>query len=70
MQGGPHAEICPFAIQSLGTCDASLPQSMPIQIMALIRNASQCQSLSINADQFRSMPIKADQYRIKASVKH
>ncbi len=33
--------------------------SMPIKIMALIRNASKCQSLPISADQFLSMPINA-----------
>ncbi len=30
-------------------------RSMPIEIMALIRNASQCRSLPINADQFPSI---------------
>ena len=30
---------------------------MPIKIMALIRNVSQCRSLPINADQFRSIPL-------------
>ena len=38
-------------------------RSMPIKIMALIRNVSQCRSLPIIADQCRSMPINADQCR-------
>ncbi len=37
---------------------------MPIKIMALIRNTSQCRSLPINADQFRSIPLNVDQCRL------
>ena len=38
-------------------------RSVPIKIMALIRNVSQCQSLPIIADQCRSIPLNSSQFR-------
>ena len=35
-------------------------RSMPIKIMALIRNASQCLSMPLNFDQFLSVPTNDD----------
>ncbi len=43
-------------------------QSMPIKIMALIRNVSQCWSLPINSSQCWSIPLNADQCRISKTL--